>query len=663
MKMKCEICNGDRLAVKKDPKSENFICKTMKSCADGTGFKDEYRGSCVGCPYQGCKTCDLGVEGGGCTECIKDGWKAIDFTESPYLKEGEPNYGEKKCVDPALVPNVDGFFIEENNFKRCLENCKTCSDGLTCAECLPPPGSAEKLYLVKTTSPHRCTGCLIANNEYLTDSNQPECVVCPENQRLMKGGTGKDDCGPCLKASAKFVDNAGYCNSCLAQCSECDNQSGCTRCLDENHNLQPDGKCQAGCPRNYKADAHKVCKEMSCKVEGCSECSDHDVCSKCRGPKNLQPNNSCQKGCPINYKADQDQVCQQLSCKIKDCLECSEDNICSNCRPGMNLQPSNSCQKGCPKKFKPDQNSKCREIICKINNCKECSDDQVCSECQPPTNLHPSNECKEGCPPNYKADSERKCQKLNCDILGCVECSDHNICSKCQNQKLIQPDGTCQEGCPPNFKPNAGKRCIALACDLSSCVECSRDEVCSKCSEGFTLSSGKCIETHASLDSPKVQFLDYELIQQFSVDEFSDFTLLMVLDLEMYSLTQAKMIRSSLTLLPISEFEIRIYAENQENEDKMSPLSLIPQKNLKILQNTIKSSKDIYFSFNLTEEQNSIKEYKYLSFRHERVEIKTIDDKNRYFLPKSQPLSTKSTTTEIERTTLSATMFTLYPKR
>ena len=328
------------------PTNSASQCTTTATCPDGTGYEDIYKANCVDCPYQGCKTCDLSVANQECTECLQAGYKAIDFSVSPYLSPRDPNYGEKKCVNTA---SVEGYYIDGNNFKPCLSHCKTCSDGTTCTECQPPAGSSATYHRITSTSPHRCTTCLNANHEYLTEEATPRCVACPAGHKLMKGGTGPGNCDACDLSNGKFV-NGVYCDSCMAGCRECVVNNACTRCLDSGHNVQPGGACAAGCPVNHKPDANGVCQPLNCDVVDCLECSDHDVCSKCRPGVNLQPDLSCQAGCPVNYKPDLDGGCRALVCSISGCLECSDHDVCSKCQPGYLLE-SNQCSEPAEDKY------------------------------------------------------------------------------------------------------------------------------------------------------------------------------------------------------------------------------------------------------------------------------------------------------------------------
>ena len=181
-----------------------------------------------------------------------------------------------------------------------------------------------------------------SEHQFKTEGSPVACIQCPVGQRLMKGGTSSSSCDGCDLNTAKFVDSNGYCDTCLSQCSKCNDKIGCTSCQDPALNVQHDGSCSNGCPVNFKADSNKVCKALSCNIDGCSECSDDNVCSKCEAGNNLQTGGSCSAGCPVNHKADQNGVCQSLSCSPINCKECSDNEICAVCESGYKLD-SNQC--------------------------------------------------------------------------------------------------------------------------------------------------------------------------------------------------------------------------------------------------------------------------------------------------------------------------------
>ena len=339
----CSICKSGSLAIQSggDPLANS--CVTATQCPDGSGYKDAYQAECVECPYEGCKACDLGILEGGCTECTTAGFKAIDFTSSQYLAPTDPDYGKKKCIYAST--NVDGYYKDSSNyFRNCLSNCKEYFDSVTCTACGAPVGSTSPVYLVASTTPHRCTECVQANHEFLTEENTPKCIACPQNQRLEKGGTSSLECDPCGRSSGRFVDGVGYCDVCNPECSECSTKNSCSRCSDPGHNVQPDGSCKPGCPVNHKEDSNRRCQLFSCNVQGCLECSDHEVCSKCQNPLFLQPELSCGEGCPADHIADELRRCRYPICSIPDCLKCSADQVCQECQAYFGLE-SNVCVK------------------------------------------------------------------------------------------------------------------------------------------------------------------------------------------------------------------------------------------------------------------------------------------------------------------------------
>ena len=285
---KCDLCDKDRLAIPPGSDPNVNSCKNENSCGNGLGFADVFKSLCGTCPYEGCKACDLSDPDAGCTECDSTGFKAIDYSVSDYIQSGDPNYQKKACVDQTLT--VDGYFKDTTNyFKKCSTNCKVCSDSTTCTQCEHPSGPTTPIYHISSTTPHRCTQCVQSNHEYFTEANPKACVACPTSQRLMKGGLISSDCSPCLTSDSKYIDSDGYGNHCRSECSECTDGLKCTKCKNQEENLQLDGSCSQGCPINHKADPNRICQKISCSVIDCLECSDNNVCYSCKAGYTLNP--------------------------------------------------------------------------------------------------------------------------------------------------------------------------------------------------------------------------------------------------------------------------------------------------------------------------------------------------------------------------------------
>ena len=249
----CFICSDNRLPIPNSAKPGESICKPKSqmggNCPTDFGYSSPFKHNCTQCP-QNCKFCDYTTVPGGCTECQDPLHKAVEYSQSEYYQVGHPKHGVAECVDPNTV--IKGFFTDSSvNYKKCLSGCSQCSDATTCSQCEDPDDPAAVIYHINTQSPHRCTKCLQSSHEFLTEENTKKCVACPAGQRLKKGGVSSADCTACSAGS--FVDNDGYCEECLGECSECSDRNGCSAC--KVHNLQPDKSCKEGCPTNYKADS------------------------------------------------------------------------------------------------------------------------------------------------------------------------------------------------------------------------------------------------------------------------------------------------------------------------------------------------------------------------------------------------------------------------
>ena len=337
---RCRYCQVGKVSAPSISNPNVDDCSRNK-CPTGLGFADALKARCQGCIYQGCKTCDFSEdEDGGCSECSTAGFKAIDYSLSNFVVPGDPNYGEKKCIDSSTV--VDGFYQDGSNYyRKCPKNCKVCSDGGTCQVCGTPAGSSASWYLVDSESPHRCTECLVENNEYLTEQNPARCVVCPPGQRLMKGGVSSSDCDTCDASRGKFINSEGYCDYCSSDCSECDSKNECLRCKNLGENVQPDGTCAVGCPQNYSPDSNRVCK-LICPInqilmKGGKSSADCDPCGSNSGKF-----------------VDQDGYCDY--CR-PGCSECSNRSSCSKCaNPSYTAQRDGRCEletKNQPGKISP----------------------------------------------------------------------------------------------------------------------------------------------------------------------------------------------------------------------------------------------------------------------------------------------------------------------
>ena len=343
------------------------------------------------------------------------------FSNSPYVKAGDPLYQRKRCVDPSTVV---GFYpvTGTNSMAPCLTNCKQCTDANTCTACENPSNSAQLLFVDSSTTPNTCVECLIAQNRYLTGSN--DCIFCPAGKKLMVGGTTLAHCQVCTTANNKVVNGAGYCEDCLpAQNKFISSSDTCLTC-PAGQKLMVGGANTGDCNVCSNTDQKIVNGNGYCEpclISGNKYITSSNTCITCPAGEELMVGGAGTGDCNVCSNTDQkvvntDGYCEP--CLIAQNKFISASDTCLTCPAGQKLMAGGANTGAC--------------TTCLTGDEKVVNTNGYCEDCQKASNkfISNTNTCIT-CPAG---------QKLMAGGAGAGDCT------TCQtgDQKVVNANGYCE---------------------------------------------------------------------------------------------------------------------------------------------------------------------------------------------------------------------------
>ena len=323
----------------------------------------------------------------------------------------------------------DYLYETETHYMECLNSCKRCSDGRTCAECGAAGLEAQKFFLIQNTDPHQCTdSCSLDDRRHKIEGDKQgkgNCIQCLPNEYLLAKTDGSRECIRCDQDGQSPDQETQLCHICETGCQRCGKESACLSCGDHKHFIDLDGKtCVAECHDKNTQRIDTTPRRCQSCPNRCLACSQSVGCI------------ICEEGF---YRDDQGR-CQ----KCKPGCKCNSPDRCTSCLdPTQYLQSDlNSCSDTCEKGEYQDKNKiECRK--CQFP-CVECSSTNQCSKCSTKYQLIHGT-CK-ACPSKCEVcDNDTKCTKC---LLGfflnkgeCVECPAE--CLECDSSSCLN--------CKPNF--------------------------------------------------------------------------------------------------------------------------------------------------------------------------------------------------------------------
>ncbi|EAS05887.3 hypothetical protein TTHERM_01144950 (macronuclear) [Tetrahymena thermophila SB210] len=571
----------------------NSSISPKKQCLCNTGFVD-IAGDCVSCPIN----CDICLSQTQCTTCQSKYYLFIDGTcVSSCPTTFVSNDSTQSCdcrPNSSLSPGKQclcntGFIDLGGNCVPCPANCNICSSQTQCTTC------QEKYYLfIDGTCISSCPTTFISNDSTQSCVCRPNSSISPKKQCLCNTGfvdiagdcvscpincdicSSQTQCTTCQSKYYLFIDG-----TCVASCPTTFVSNDSTQSCDcrPNSSISPGNLC--ACNNGY-IDVAGSC--LACTAN-CLNCASQKICKVCTSGYYLFPDGTCVNPCPPTFVIDKSN--QSCTCRVNstlsanvcpcntgyidlggDCLpcgsncdQCSTQSTCTTCSQGYFLFIDGSCVSKCPPTFTIDStNTKC---ICRSNsslqnktqtcpcnvqyldvlgicqqcpsNCDQCSSQLVCKVCSSGFYLAIDNTCVSYCPtPFVKDQTNTKCicrpystlQKNTCpcntgyiDLGGnclqcgsnCDQCSTQTTCTACSKGYFLFIDGTCVSNCPSTFTVDStNTKCICRSnsslqnqtcpCNIqyldvlgvcqqcpSNCDQCSSQTACKVCTSGFYL--------------------------------------------------------------------------------------------------------------------------------------------------------------------------------
>ena len=178
----------------------------------GQVIKDVYELSSNGkCPIN-CAQCD---EKGYCVKCRKN------YSPLESIKNG------RNLTECVLTSELSvGYFLKNNVYRKCIDNCNTCQNNITCQICVD--------------------GFIF---------NKTKCITCPAGKYAKKGLT--------------------YCSTCSAGTYSKENSTSCTKCPAGTFSKAGSSeciKCPSGTYSKQGSYACSICLAGTFSSEGAAEC-------------------------------------------------------------------------------------------------------------------------------------------------------------------------------------------------------------------------------------------------------------------------------------------------------------------------------------------------------------------------------------------------------
>ncbi|ELP85027.1 protein serine/threonine kinase, putative, partial [Entamoeba invadens IP1] len=337
---RCKPCGDVVIGCKTSTKNE------CTSCIEGHYIDSNKQ--CSKCLVDNCFVC---AQDGTCNTCVTNTTKNTDSTKcfSCSIFNGCTlcdNTTPNKCLLCA-----QNYFKKNYLCVSCssLNKCISCSDELTCLHCVdgyyPDDG--------------KCKSCLAINGCKTCSSTSKKCHACKDGYYL---DNECKLCGDVFSKSATctmkkvfscqphyFLKN-NRCVGCdaLFGCSECENETMCTKCTD-GLNLYNNGTTQ-------------MCSQ-DCDITKCVKCDINGMCEMCEEPYTLDKmTNKCNlcfdehqnsgkcsttentiEVCESKRFYLEDGVCQKCNTTLSECQLCDNSTTCILCSTGFVLDVNNKC--------------------------------------------------------------------------------------------------------------------------------------------------------------------------------------------------------------------------------------------------------------------------------------------------------------------------------
>ena len=430
-------CLDSQIEEKESSYTYNYEIKTTQ---DSSIYKDQDFVT----NYDGELT-ENGICEKNCMQCKEN--KICLKCKIDYGLLGSKSSQEIKCE--LLEKLKSSYYLKDNVYYPCIENCKECENGNSCNTC----DMNFKLNDDKTECISKVENC----EEYNAEET---CKKCKENYVLLKG---KENQISCIKESdlgSQYfsITESGIiyyikCSDSISNCFSCNSATVCTNC-DNNFGLY-DNNCVDLSSKKYYYDTNDLkYKLCSSKLEGCETCTKNSnselYCIKCSSTyafvygnpdkcileSNVINDDSLFKDSEGNYYSCSDSKYHS----VEKCLNCKNKDYCELCQNDYSLFNS---KKLClsdsdinEKKYYLDPIDN-NYYLCskKIQGCNKCENANICIECNSDYGLDENNKCVllSIAISKYYLDLSTG-KYISCNkIENCEECSSTTQCNKCQN--------------------------------------------------------------------------------------------------------------------------------------------------------------------------------------------------------------------------------------
>ena len=489
-------CISNKSLSKDNTYTYNYEIKTnqLEEEFSTEGYLTSYETESDGkCPIN-CFQC---YEGGQCFRC-RDGYYLI----AKHI--GEITNNCRNDIDINI-----GYFLYNNIYYPCLDNCHTCRNQTLCEKCV------TGYYFLKNDRTYCDTGKDVANYYYTTDegisyfpcdTNFPNCEQCKNKENecykckypyyFIKT---KETCVTGLDLERYFSEDNNIlyllCSDYINNCKTCNKRDNCIRCDNEYYFIKDNRTfCHTGYnfKEYYTTDGGISYYPCDTNFPNCLECSDSTTCDKCkdkyiflRGQKtecftDEKDKTYIENG---NYYPCSDSLpfCDKCSSKYL-CYECMKDYYLVR-----NKNNIGECLKIDLAKYYKQENNYYKLCSEAIDNCDECNNGTTCTKCKEGFYFLKNNftNCRNDLDIRkyYSDDGGISYYPCNEQMPECKYCSEKNICEECnENFYLIKENkkdcvkiddlekyyknGTSYYPCYESI-PNCNK-CF----DYKSCYEC-----------------------------------------------------------------------------------------------------------------------------------------------------------------------------------------------
>ncbi|ELP85473.1 protein serine/threonine kinase, putative [Entamoeba invadens IP1] len=362
----CQICNTISFLINK---GDSVICEVQSNVSLATTstilycatsyYKDTSSNSCKRCSTTFGELCDL-CDFDKCLKCSQNGIINRVTGQCEVLSETSCSTTQNTyctfCEHKNYTVNTSGLCEANTNCAISFKNgkCPVCEDGYfntpsrVCElnttqsdKCTKLTQEGDRCYQCQTgyfVKDNKCSKC---SDNCVDCYNLDECLLCKDNYFLLENGTCGEisevtnNCKKLIQTRSicaichtnYFRDADGKCESCIENCTTCNQKSTCLQCVQYNFLLTDSTKClsydyldncdiktMSGCALCSKGYfiVNQMCAKCDSKTTNCTECTQYGVCTSCTD----------------NFVLLSD-VCTSID-KISDCIEIAQSK-CSKC--------------------------------------------------------------------------------------------------------------------------------------------------------------------------------------------------------------------------------------------------------------------------------------------------------------------------------------------